>query len=134
MTYWLNLFTGTTWNEFQKAGASVSGFREHNWNRAREIKPGDVFLCYMVGVKRWVGLLEITSERFRDEAPIFTEETFPVRFKVKPLVMLAAEHGVPMEMLKGRLSFYPPDLSTARWSGHVRSSPTRHKESDGTPG
>jgi hypothetical protein len=131
MTYWLNLFTGTTCDEFQKAGASVSGFREHNWNRAREIKPGDVFFCYMVGVKRWVGLLQITTERFRDETPIFSEETFPVRFKVTPLVMLAAEHGVPMEMLKGRLTFCPRDLTTVRWSGHVRSSPTRYKESDG---
>jgi len=131
MTYWLNLFTGTTWEEFQKAGASVSGFRDHNWNRAKEIKPGDVFLCYMVGVKRWVGLLEITSGRFREERPIFREEVFPVRFHVKPLVMLPAEHGVPMEMLKGRLSFYPADLTTSKWSGHVRSSPTRYKESDG---
>jgi hypothetical protein len=131
MTYWLNLFTGTTWDEFQKAGASVSGFREHNWNRAKEIKPGDIFLCYMVGVKRWVGLLEITSARFRDEKPIFAEEKFPVRFQVKPLVVLPAEHGVPMETLKGKLTFYPADLATSKWSGHVRNSPTRYKEADG---
>jgi hypothetical protein len=131
MTYWLNLFTGRTWQEFQKAGASISGFREHNWNRAKDIKPGDIFLCYMVGVKRWVGLLELASGRFRDETPIFSEEVFPVRFQVKPLVMLPADHGVPMEMLRGRLSFYPADLTTAKWSGHVRSSPTRYKENDG---
>src|SRR5438105_1404044 len=131
MTYWLNLFTGTTWSEFQKAGASVSGFREHNWNRAKAIQPGDIFLCYMVGVKRWVGLLEIMSERFRDQTPIFAEETFPVRFRVKPLVMLQAEHGVPMEAMKGKLSFFPAELTTAKWSGHVRNSPTRYSEADG---
>lgn len=28
MNYWLDLFTGTTWREFQEAGADVSGFRE----------------------------------------------------------------------------------------------------------
>jgi len=27
MNYWLDLFTGTTWNEYRKAGAKVSGFR-----------------------------------------------------------------------------------------------------------
>ena len=46
MNYWLDLFTGTTWDEFQKAGAAVTGFRQHNWKRAQNIKPGDIFLCY----------------------------------------------------------------------------------------
>jgi hypothetical protein len=130
MNYWLNLFTGTTWQEFQKAGARVSGFRDHNWQRAEKIKPGDVFLCYMVGVKRWVGLLEIVGERFRDESRIFGEETFPVRFHVKPLVMLAPEQGVPMESLLDRLSFSQPG-SSGHWSGYVRSSPTKYKSADG---
>src|SRR3954454_1842359 len=88
MTYWLDLFTGKTWNEFQKAGSKTSGFREHNWNRAKGIRPGDVLLCYLVGVKRWVGLLEVSGERYRDEARIFEEEVFPVRFPVKPLALL----------------------------------------------
>lgn len=131
MTYWLNLFTGTTWREFQNAGATVSGFREHNWTRAKDIKPGDLFLCYMVGVKRWVGVLEVASERFKDSSPIFSEEVFPVRFKVKPVIMLTPEHGVPMEMLRGNLSFYPASMDDWRWSGHVRSSPTRYKPGDG---
>ncbi len=29
-TYWLDLFTGTTWEEFKKHGANVSGFRYHS--------------------------------------------------------------------------------------------------------
>jgi hypothetical protein len=62
MNYWLNLFTGTTWREFQDAGARMRGFRQHNWKRAEKIKVGDVFLCYLVGVKRWVGLLEIAGD------------------------------------------------------------------------
>ena len=130
--YWLDLFTGTTWQEFQKAGAKISGFRQHNWKRAQSIKRGDIFLCYMVGVKRWVGLLEVTGERFKDETPIWGEEVFPVRFRVKPLVMLAPEHGVPMESLKGKLSFYSDDETAGKWSGWVRSSPTKYKTDDGT--
>src|SRR2546422_11198160 len=122
-TYWLNLFTGTTWAEFQKAGSNISGFREHNWTRAQKIKPGDIFLCYLVGVSRWVGLLQIESERFKDESRIFAEELFPVRFRVKPLIMLPPELGVPMAQMKGRLSFYPTTMDGGAWSGHVRSSP-----------
>ena len=91
MNYWLNLFTGTTWKEFQAAGSKTTGFRQRNWKRAANVKPGDVFLCYLVGVKRWVGLLEVTGDRYKDDSPIYQEETFPVRFHVKPLVVLPPE-------------------------------------------
>ncbi len=131
MNYWLNLFTGTTWQEFQVAGSTVTGFREHNWQRAAKIKPGDIFLCYLVGVKRWVGLLEVIGERCKDPTPIFSEEIFPVRFPVKPLVLLSPEHGVPMEEFHGKLSFYPLNSGSGQWTGFVRSSPTKYELEDG---
>jgi hypothetical protein len=28
MNYWLDLYTGATWEEFRKAGANISGFSE----------------------------------------------------------------------------------------------------------
>jgi hypothetical protein len=37
MNYWLDLFTGTTWDEFRGAGACVTGFREHNWKRGQNM-------------------------------------------------------------------------------------------------
>lgn len=131
MTYWLNLFTGKTWREFLAAGGKTTGFREHNRTRARRIRPGDVFVCYLVGVKRWVGLLEIRSEVFQDDSPIYEEEVFPVRFSVEPLVTLAPEHGVPMESLAGKLTFFPADATARQWSGRVRGSPSRYKPEDG---
>jgi hypothetical protein len=131
MTYWLNLFTGKTWREFRSAGGKTTGFREHNWARAKRVRPGDVFLCYLVGVKRWVGLLEIRSELFRDDSLIYEEEVFPARFKVEPLVALAPEHGVPMESMAGKLTFFPADATARQWSGRVRGSPSRYNDEDG---
>jgi hypothetical protein len=57
MNYWLDLFTGTTWDEFQKAGASVSGFRHRMRKAVQKIQSGDILLCYLTGVMRWVGAL-----------------------------------------------------------------------------
>jgi hypothetical protein len=131
MNYWLNLFTGKTWREFQTAGAKATGLREKNWARSKGLKPGDIFLCYLVGVKRWVGLLEITSERYRDESPIYEEEVFPVRFSVKPLAVLTPEHGVPMESLAGKLTFFPTGAIARQWSGRVRGSPSKYAPEDG---
>jgi hypothetical protein len=130
MAFFLDLFTPKTWVEFRKSGAKVTGFRDHHWTRAGKAKPGDVFLCYLVGAKRWVGLLEIASERSREESRIWTEELFPVRFKVKPLTTLDAEIGVPMEDLRGKLSFFP-DSDEANWSGRVRGSLSKYSDEDG---
>jgi hypothetical protein len=72
-----------------------------------------------------VGLLEITSDRFRDETPIYQEEVFPVRFTVKSLAVLSPEQGVPMESLAGTLTFFPADATARQWSGRVRGSPSK---------
>src|SRR5919108_1221068 len=81
-SYWLDLFTGTTWEEFLAAGADVTGFREKRWSTVQKIQPGDYLLCYLTGISRFVGLLEATSPAFRDSAPIWKDEEFPCRVRV----------------------------------------------------
>jgi hypothetical protein len=54
MNYWLDLFTGTTWRGFREAGANVSGFRASQVKTAKRMQAGDIFLCYLTGVMRWV--------------------------------------------------------------------------------
>lgn len=97
--YLLDLFTPHTWDQFLKHGANVSGFKIRQLNLAKERgKPGTIFLCYLVRLSRWCGALEINSEPFVDDTPIFYEsdDPFVVRFKVKPLVTLPVENSPPM--------------------------------------
>jgi hypothetical protein len=105
MTYWLDLFTGQTWQEFRDYGGSVSGFRKRMHNAVERIKPGDILLCYLTGVMRWVGALEV-EDRSRDKKKIWQFDDFPERLSVKPIVLLSPEHGVPMEELEGKVDFY----------------------------
>ena len=126
MNYWLDLFTGTTWEEFRKAGASISGFRERMRPNARRVKPGDVFLCYVTGVMRWVGALKVVGPT-TDASPIWALDTFPVRFAVKPLVALAPEYGVPMERFEGKLDFYGGPQHKGGYKGFLRMSPNLFK-------
>lgn len=63
--YWLDLFTYQTWTEFLKAGGQVSGFRQNRWKTTQQIKPGDIFLCYLTGLSRWIGILEVTRHHTR---------------------------------------------------------------------
>ena len=98
MNYYLNLFSAATWSAFIKNGAQVSGFSKYQRTQASSIAPGSIMLCYLVGVSRWVGALQTTSEIYEDSTPIFkpVDDPFVIRFKVKPLVTLEPSKGIPI--------------------------------------
>jgi hypothetical protein len=102
MTYWLDLFTGVTWNEFRKSGGKVSGFRETRWTTVQKINERDIFLCYLTGISRFVGLLEVTGKPF-----------------------------ISVHDLRGRLSCFLKSEATNAWTGAFRGSPTKWSQSDG---
>jgi len=66
-TYWLNLFTPETWNEIGGIDYSVTGFRENRRARAEQVEVGDLFLCYLTGKSRFVGVLEATGGAYWDD-------------------------------------------------------------------
>ncbi len=121
MNYWLDLFTGTTWSEFLQAGGIVSGFRENQRKITKRVQPGDVLICYLTGVMRWVGALEVIKST--DDARQIWSADFPVRFEVKPLVILQPEHGVPMDQLEGKVDFFQGPQHRGKFNGFVRMSP-----------
>jgi len=130
--YWLDLFTGVTWSEFQKAGSSVSGFRQSRWNTIQKITEGDYLLCYLTGVSRFIGVLEIISSPFKDQARnIWKDDDFPCRLKVKPIIELTPETAIPVMQLREQLSAFQNLKSPHAWTGHFRSSPAKWKTSDG---
>jgi restriction system protein len=126
MNYWLDLFTVQTYEEFQKAGATVSGFRERQWNRCQRLRPGDKLLCYLTGISRWGGVLTVKGPAYRSEDRIWEMETFPVRLPVEADLLLPPEHAVPHQILMPTL----PSPAKA-WAGLLRGSPNLLKPEDG---
>jgi len=122
MRYWLDLFTGTTWDEFRNSGAHISGFSNRMRKTVEKIQPGDVLLCYLTGVMRWVGALEIKGPS-TDKTRIWKDAEFPARVAVKPLVMLSPENGVPMAELEGKVGFFSTSADRGKFQGFVRMSP-----------
>jgi hypothetical protein len=91
-----------------------------------EVKSGDILLCYLTGVMRWVGALEVIGPS-TDKRPIWKDVDFPVRLEVKPLVMLEPEHGVPMTELEGKVAFFRGARDWGKFNGFVRRSPNQFK-------
>lgn len=126
MNYWIDLFTGTTWDEFRQAGSNITGFREKRQGIAGRIKAGDILLCYLTGVMRWVGALEVISLT-QDTSPIWKYANFPVRFEVSPLITLDPEQGIPMDELEGQVDFFKGPQDKGKFKGFLRGSPNLFK-------
>jgi len=129
--YWLDLFTGKTWDEFLKAGANISGFRARRKRIASKIHPGDYFLCYLTGISRFIGSIEVKSDSFIDNTPIWEDEEFPVRFKVELIHKLTPETAIPVLDLKDKLSIFENLKSKNAWTGFFRGSPAEFNIKDG---
>jgi len=105
MAGYLDLFTPETWQAFTSKGGEITGFRASQRKSASKIEVGDRFLCYLVKLQRWVGVLEATSTSFEDSTPYFVEgeDPFVVRFRVYSEVLLSPEHGIPIQEVWARL-------------------------------
>ncbi len=129
--YWLDLFTGKTWEEFLKQGATVSGFRERREKTCEKVNPGDYFLCYLTGLSRFVGVLEVKSKMFIDRSPIWEAEDFPCRFKVNLIHQLDPNTAIPVLELSKQLSIFKNLKSKHAWTGFFRGSPALFTTQDG---
>jgi hypothetical protein len=89
-----------------------------------KVQPGDIMLCYLTGVMRWVGALEVLGPS-QDKSAIWTDGDFPVRFKVKRLVALEPEHGLPMADMEGKVAFFQGPKDRGKFKCFVRMSPNR---------
>ncbi|WP_299616976.1 EVE domain-containing protein [Pelagibius sp.] len=130
-TYWLNLFSYKSWTEFLDAGGQVTGFREGRAKSVRRIKPGDLMLCYLTGVSRFIGLLEVKDRAFTDTTPIWEDAVFPERLPVRVAIQLEPETAVPITDLKTQLSIFENLSNPHAWTGRLRGSPAKWRASDG---
>jgi hypothetical protein len=126
VNYWLDLFTGRTWKEFRDRGANISGFNKRSRNTVQSIKPGDILVCYLTGLKLWVGATEVIGQS-NDTKKIWSLDDFPERLEVRPIVMLDPEYGVPLDSLKGKVDFFKDDSYRGTYKGFLRGSPNQFR-------
>lgn len=136
MAYYLDLFSPETYESFSKSGRSVSGFRDRQQNAASKLRQGDKLLCYMTKLSRWIGVLEVQSESYRESSPIFypADDPFVIRFKVHTIAWLPKEKAVPIheERVWNQLSFTRGlERTNPHWTGKFRSSLNLINDNDG---
>lgn len=136
MSYFIDLFSPETYKAFSQSPRETSGFRLRHRRMAERVKPGDVFVCYLTKLSRWVGLLEVVEGPFIDHTPIFVPENDPfiVRFHVRPSVWLEINKAMPIHddaIWKGLSFTRNLGKSSIAWTGKVRGSLVRLEDADG---
>jgi hypothetical protein len=129
--YWLDLFTVETWQEFLAHGGDVSGFKPSRHANVERIKPGDYLLCYLTKVSKWSGILEVTREAFYDEERIWSSGVFPWRVRVRVVIAVPPEYGIPVLEMRDALTVFRNLPNPSKWQGPFLGSPTRWKAADG---
>jgi len=125
-TYWVQVFTVKTWQEFLDAGGKTSGFRSTRWGLIQQIKPKDQLLCYLSGVGKFIGILEVRDEPYLDTTKIWEDEIFPCRVDVRVVIALRPSTAVPIRDLRDRLSIF----RKKSWGVYLMASPSKWKEAD----
>jgi len=104
-------------------------------NLASQVKIGDIFISYIIGISRFVGLHEITSKgKISDEFLYYEGDPYNLQFDIKDLILLPLEQTVPIfepiiwdnfSITKGL------ERSNKKWSGSFMGSFAKLKYSDG---
>ena len=130
MNYYIDLFSPETAKAFESSNKDISGFRisRKTYVNNRNIGPGDRFICYVTKLQRIVGVLEVKSNPFQDDKPIFVKENDPfvLRFNVQPIVWLPLEKAIPLheDLIWNNLSFTKTLAKTDNsWTWRVFGSP-----------
>ncbi len=125
-SYYIDLFSPETWREIAEVDYRVSGFRANRRRGAEQIEPGSLFLCYLTGKSRFVGVLRTTSRSYIAEEPrIWESDPFPVRFETELVVKVPEDRGVHLHEVVEQ------SAHARSWGGYYRGSPTRLPDDDG---
>lgn len=133
MTYFVDVFSVATYEEFSCTDKTQAGFHPKRRAWVTKIKPGDKLLCYLKGVSCWIGVLEVTGPMVDNGSEDEADE-FSLKFPVKPLVWLGKGQLLPIkrEDVWAALSFTKNIAPGAGgWNAIVRSSGVRLPSSDG---
>ncbi len=136
MAFYTHLYSPETYTAFAASSRSVAGFPKSQERTVDKLSKGDILLCYLTKVSRWVGAHRVVDGPYIDDTPVFsrTDDRFVVRLGIEPLVWLPVEHGIPMrapqvwEQLSFTRNLPEGDL---RWTGKVRRSLVNLATEDG---
>ena len=107
--YWM---VSTTLDDFEVTrdrGYSIFGMGAKYRRRAQRMQPDDRMLLYVRQLRKWTGVVSITSGYFEDRTPIWKPKTrgddYRYRVKIRPEIVLGEEDYIDALQLAPRMEY-----------------------------
>jgi predicted RNA-binding protein len=89
MAYWIVVGSAENFEIARDRGFDMFGFKSSRRRESATMKPGDKLIFYLIGVMKFGGMVNVTSEVFEDHTPVFKSEKkagedYPFRVKTSP--------------------------------------------------
>jgi predicted RNA-binding protein len=112
-------------------GFTMHGLKSTRRKMAANIKPGDRLIFYLTGIKRFAGIVRVTSEMFEDHTPIWSNakkpgEDYPYRVRIAPELVLDEGSYVDAQPLAERMTYtqkWPRENWTLAFQGNLHRIP-----------
>lgn len=108
-SYWM---VSTTLDDFEvtrERGYSIFGMGAKYRRRAQRMQPDDRMLLYVRQLRKWTGVVSITSGYFEDRTPIWKPKTrgedYRYRVKIRPEIVLREEDYIDALQLAPRMEY-----------------------------
>ncbi len=117
-THYIVVTSPENWAKTAELDWTLLGLKSTKPGQAAGFKPGDKVVAYATGIKRFIGVVEVTSGMFVDHTPIWGSpkkpgEDYPNRLHTKPLIVLEPDQYLDAFALARRLEY------AKRWGDHI---------------
>jgi predicted RNA-binding protein len=114
MANWIVVGSAENYEIARERGFDMFGFKSSRRRETATMAPGDRLIFYLVGIMKFGGEAEVTSEVFEDHAPVFKSEKkpgedYPFRVKTKGVRLLDADQWLDVKEYADKL-----DLTKSR--------------------
>jgi hypothetical protein len=116
--YWIGITSQKNLELNRRIRFPVAGFSNRLRKRVRQVQPGDKILTYVEGRYHFAAICEATSKYYYDEKnKVWPEDsdTWPCRFKTRPILVLADNELLDVKKLVPQLTFITPRQKATKW-------------------
>ena len=117
-THYIVVTSPENWQKTAERGWTLLGLKSTKPGQAAKFKPGDKVVAYATGIKRFIAVVEVTSEMFVDHSPVWGSakkpgEDYPNRLETRPLAILDERGYLDAFALARRLEY------AKKWGDHI---------------
>jgi hypothetical protein len=133
--YFRNIYSPVTHELFTKTVMTKEGIPERYLHLSNKVKIGDILISYIIGLKRFCGMAEVSSKFIKQDKPIyFEDDKYWLQCEVKNVIWLPLEYSIPIftKEIWDNLSITKGlERSNRKWSGSFMGSIASLKDEDG---